>query len=119
MKPILTIILVSISIFIIAGTVFAQTTSFSYQGRLDSNGAPANGPYLFQFKVRDANNIQFGPTITDLSTSVANGIFTVQLDFGDAPFNGSQRFLEIGVRQTVSMPYTVLSPNQLLRSAPY
>ena len=33
---------------------FAQGTSFSYQGRLNTNGVPATGAYDFQFYLRDA-----------------------------------------------------------------
>src|SRR5262249_33698658 len=113
------IVFIFVLIISTAGVMLGQSTSFTYQGKLTDNGSPANGTYLLQFKVRDANNAQVGPTITDLSTSVANGIFTVQLDFGDTPFNGNPRFIEIGVRTTVSQPYAVLSPNQPLTSAPY
>ena len=33
---------------------WAQTTAFTYQGRLTTGGNPANGSYDFQFKLFDA-----------------------------------------------------------------
>ena len=119
MKYINLIIFTFILMMATAGVTFGQTTSFTYQGKLETNGAPANGTFLFQFKVLDANNDQVGPTITDLSTNVSKGIFTVQLDFGDTPFDGNLRFLQIAVRDTVTVPYVLLSPAQQLTSAPY
>src|SRR5204863_6487310 len=54
------------------------------------------------------------------SVTVANGIFTVPLDFGAPAFSGADRFIEIGVRAAGSgVAYTVLSPRQQLTSAAY
>ena len=35
-------------------TLVAQTTAFTYQGKLADNGNPANGHYDFQFSLFDA-----------------------------------------------------------------
>src|ERR1700736_2218747 len=109
---------------LLATTATAQTTTFTYQGRLTDGGTPANSMYQFQFKLfnalPDGTGTQFGPTITDLAALVSNGIFTVQLDFGPTAFDGNARYLEIGVRPNGSMnPYTILSPRQQITSAPY
>ena len=51
---------------------------------------------------------------------VSNGLFTVLLDFGDGPFTGDVRFLEVGVRPGDSVErHTVLSPRQELTPTPY
>ena len=39
----------------IAPAAFAQTTAFTYQGRLNDNGAPAHGTYDLRITVYDAN----------------------------------------------------------------
>lgn len=100
----------------------AQSASFTYQGKLNSNNNPANGTYEMQFKLFDAmtDGNQIGSTITNSSVTVTQGIFTVTLNYGASAFDGSSRYLEIGVRQQGDTnPYTVLSPRQLLTSTPY
>ena len=39
--------------FSLSQTLQAQTTGFTYQGKLGDAGAPANGSYDFQFKLFD------------------------------------------------------------------
>lgn len=52
--------------------------------------------------------------------NVVNGIFTVTLNFGQGPFSGSDRWVELGVRPYGSAAaYTTLAPRQKLTSAPY
>ena len=38
-----------------AATCFAQTSAFTYQGKLGNSGVPANGDYQFEFKLFDAS----------------------------------------------------------------
>jgi len=40
---------------IFVGAALAQTTSFTYQGRLTDGGTPANGTYEIQFTLWDAS----------------------------------------------------------------
>jgi hypothetical protein len=106
------------------GIARAQTSAFTYQGRLTDGGTPANTTYQFQFKLfdalPDASGTQIGPSVTDLAAMVTNGVFTVRLDFGPAAFDGNARYLEIGVRPSGSAnPYTILSPRQQITSSPY
>jgi len=100
---------------------FAQTASFTYQGKLSDSGNPANGNYDLQFKLYDAltGGGQIGVRMrTDVP--VTGGIFTVQLDFAVGGFSGLDRFLEIGVRPAGSPnPFTILSPRQPITSTPY
>ncbi|HEX3083266.1 MAG TPA: hypothetical protein VHP99_01985, partial [Pyrinomonadaceae bacterium] len=103
---------------------FAQSSAFTYQGKLSDSGAPANGTYDIQFKLFDTATVgagtQQGPTITNSAVPVTAGIFNVQLDFGAGVFSGLPRFLEIGVRPAGDAnPYNVLAPRQPVTSTPY
>ena len=121
MLPRVGVFVFCVALFVISAT--AQTSSFSYQGRLNDGAAPANGTYQMQFSLWDAvgAGTQQGSTITNMSVSVVNGIFTVQLDFTAAPFaSGADRWVEVAVRKAADPPgYTTLAPRQQLTSAPY
>jgi hypothetical protein len=103
----------------------AQTTAFTYQGRLTDGTVAANGNYDVQFRLLDTQTVgtgtQHGGTVLVPAVQVAGGIFTVQLDFGACGtcFDGSPRFVEIAVKQTSSATFTTLGPRQALTSAPY
>lgn len=97
-----------------------QTTAFTYQGHLTESINSPSGPYDFQFAVFDLAGNQQGPLQTIYGVSVANGVFTVSLDFGSAPFAvGEDRYLEIRVKKLPAVTYTVLSPRQRITSVPY
>src|SRR6185503_1083884 len=99
----------------------AQTTTFTYQGKLTEGSSPANGSYDLQFALFDnlAGGTQIGPTLTRAGTNVAGGIFTVQLDFGAGAFPGASRFLEIGTRPAGGGTFTILTPRQQISATPY
>ena len=93
------------------------TTAFTYQGQLKDNGTNASGTYTMIFKLYDAVSAgnQVGGTLTT-GASLANGLFSVNLDFGNV-FTGNARWLDItvtngGVTQT-------LSPRVQVLPAPY
>ena len=116
--------LLLISVLLAASSAHAQGTAFSYQGKLTAAGTPATGSYDVQFLLFDTPDVgtgtQQGPTITNSAVQVTAGIFTVQLDFGQGVFDGSARYLEIGVRPVDSKdPYTTLSPRQPITATPY
>jgi hypothetical protein len=101
---------------------FGQTTAFTYQGRLQTNGVPAEGPYDLRFTLHDAATLgnQVGGPLTNSATGVTNGLFTVTLNFGSGPFNGSARWLQVGVRAFgETNDFTALSPRQPILSVPY
>jgi hypothetical protein len=116
---------VALVLLLSAATAVAQTTSFTYQGRLTDSGASANGNYDLQFTLWDAlsggtQQPQPSPvTATRSAVAVANGIFTVQLDFGASAFPGANRFLEIGARLSGVGAFTILSPRQPITPTPY
>ena len=109
--------------WLIAGAVvaLAQTTGFTYQGRLTDGGTQANGNYDLQFALWDSpsGGAQVGSTQTLNTVAVSNGVFTVSLDFGANAFPGASRFLEISARPTGSGSFTLLSPRQPITSTPY
>jgi len=98
----------------------AQSTEFTYQGRLLFGDVPANGSYDFEFALFDSDSggNQVGSTFPVSAVSVNNGVFSVRIDFGNQ-FPGASRFLEIHVRQTGTATFAVLSPRQSISSAPY
>jgi hypothetical protein len=105
-----------------AGDIDAQAlgTAFTYQGRLTDGGSPANGEYDFQFELYNGNDgSDVGRPISKENVSVTEGLFTVELDFGDV-FDGTPLLLGISVRPgSSSGTYTTLSPRQWLTPAPY
>ena len=87
-------IFIALMLFIVSvNATFAQTTTFTYQGKLSDGANPASGNYDIQFKLFDTatvgTGIQQGPTITNSTVAVTTGIFTVQLDFGAGAFRRS------------------------------
>lgn len=110
-----------LALALLVSVVRAQTTAFTFQGRLTDGGTAANGTYDMQFELFDAASAgeQIGATITNSAVSVSNGVFTVSLDFGANAFPGADRFLEISVRHNSGEAYTTLLPRQQLASGPY
>src|SRR6185369_5246356 len=103
-------------------TAFAQSTTFTYQGRLNDNGAPANGIYDLRFAVYDSTNnpgVLIAGPITKSSVGISNGVFTVALDFGAGVFTGPDRWLEISVSPGGAGTFTTLTPRQPITSTPY
>ncbi|MDR3458867.1 MAG: hypothetical protein P4N60_15565 [Verrucomicrobiae bacterium] len=100
----------------------AQGTAFTYQGRLNSGGGPANGGHDLVFAVYDTNapagNLVARP-VTNSAVAVSNGLFTVTLDFGAGVFTGNPRWLEIAVRTNGGSTFTTLAPRQPLTPTPY
>src|SRR6266513_5714606 len=122
MKPLLPVAIILIGL---SGAAIAQTTVFSYQGKLTDNGGLANGNYDFQFKLFDTAALgtgnQQGATVLATNVPVTNGIFTAAIDFGvcGSCFNGTARFLEIAVKLTSNVIFTTLGPRQPVTSTPY
>ena len=102
----------------VAGTLSAQTTTFTYQGNLNSDGIPASGNHDFEFALFISGGSQIGSTLTRTNVPVTNGIFAVELDFGNN-YTGANRELEIRVRPSGGGAFTTLLPRQLLRATPY
>ncbi len=102
------------------GASTALSTSFTYQGQLDSSGGPVNGDCDMAFRLYDeeSGGNQVGSAITT-TVPVSAGLFTVNLDFGDV-FTGGGRWLAPVVRCPAGVgDYDTLSPRQPLSPVPY
>ncbi len=109
----------------------AQTplgTGFTYQGQLKDAGIPASGTYDMRFRLFDAagGGAQIGSTDCVDGVMPVDGLFTVEIDFAAAPFDGNARWLEIAVRSDATAAncaagpaYTVLTTRQPLTAVPY
>jgi hypothetical protein len=100
-------------------TAQAQGTAFTYQGMLNNGTNPATGSYDLTFALYDAGTggLQSGPTITNLSVGITNGLFTVTEDFG-AVFGGTSYWLQIAVRTNGGSSFNALTPRQELTPVP-
>lgn len=109
-----------VTVLLLAGAAQAQTTAFTYQGRLGDTGMPATGSYDFQFKLFDTltGGTQIG-VIQSNGVAVTSGVFNVTLDYGASAFPGAARFLEISVRLAGGGAFTTLTPRRALNSVPY
>lgn len=93
----------------------AQATSFTYQGQLRQSGEPFTGTADLEFRLYDqlVSGSQIGSTQSASNWPVEDGLFQVELDFGAAAFDGSDRFLE------VTVDGAPLIPRQKVTAAPY
>jgi hypothetical protein len=94
--------------------------AFTYQGRLEDGGGPANGTYDFFFTLHD-DPIASSPLGTDTADDVpvTSGLFTVEIDFGAAFHHTTAVWLEIAVRPGGSSGgYTRLAARQAVRPTP-
>ncbi len=116
------VVAVCLIVFGCFAAVRAQTSVFTYQGRLTDTNIAASGTYQMQFSLFDAlsGGTQQGSTILNNSVTVSNGIFTVQLDFTAAPLAaGADRWLEINVKKPADPAFITLTPRQQLTSSPF
>jgi hypothetical protein len=100
--------------------LLAQGSAFTYQGRLNNLGSPANGSFDFTFTLFTTNS--GGPAIagpvTNAATVVSNGLFTTIVNLGPV-FTGSSNWLEIAVRTNNSGTFNTLSPRDQVTPVPY
>jgi hypothetical protein len=116
---------------IIAASSIAATTthaqfindSFTYQGTLNDNGAPANGLYDITFLVYDdevgGSPVSSG-TVTVNNVQVTDGLFSTEIDFGvfGSIFDSNtSRWLELRVSEAGIPGATILEPRQKLTPA--
>jgi len=101
-------------------TATAQGTAFTYQGRLNNNGAPANGSYDLAFTLYPASlaGVALAGPFTNTAVVVTNGLFTTLVDFGNANTGGSN-WLQIAVSTNGANAFSPLTPRQQLTPVPY
>jgi hypothetical protein len=106
-------------------TAFGQSalgSAFTYQGQIKLAGEVVNGTADFQFRLFNSSggSTQIGSTQSASNVAVANGVFTLPLNFGADAFNGEARWLEIAVRSPAGAGnFVILTPRQPLNAAPY
>jgi len=98
----------------------AVSSAFTYQGELKRDGSPIDATCAMTFTLYDdaaAGSPVGSPVNADVA--VADGLFTVALDFGADSFTGSARWLEVAVRCPGDAGASTLDPRQALTAAPY
>ena len=99
------------------------TDTFTFQGRLTYNGAPANGYFDFQITIWDARTggSQIASAQILENRYVRDGLFSFQI-LPDKPmnqiFNGGERWIQVKVRRHGVVEYTTF-PRQPFAAAPY
>ncbi|HEX8264678.1 MAG TPA: tail fiber domain-containing protein [Pyrinomonadaceae bacterium] len=114
--------LLNLIIFACCAATWAQSSTFTYQGRLNDSQAPGgNGSYLMKFELyADSSGATLVDTVEDVPVTVSGNVFTVQLNFTAAnAFDGTDRFLKISVKRAANEAYTPLNPLQPITSVPY
>lgn len=96
-------------------------SAFLYQGRLATQGQPAQGLHDFIFTLYDTptGGVPLAGPVTNLQITVSNGLFTAAVDFGPATFNGTAYWLAVAVRPAGGGAFTALEPRQPLLAVPY
>jgi hypothetical protein len=105
-------------------------TGVAYQGQLKEDGAPANGSYVMEFRLFDAEEggAQIGPTLlfdgqggNPPPVDVEEGLFSILLDFGASVFDGEERWLLVAVEETPLLPRQAVTPSPyaLFSAAPW
>ncbi len=118
------LIFIFVMVLVIPAAIYAQGSSFSFQGRLNDGTNPANGAYDLEFRL--FSTLQGGTPIDNMTvarpnTALINGVFSVILNFGSTAFiNPNSVFIEISVRPNGSPnAYTILGPRQQLTVVPF
>jgi hypothetical protein len=107
-------------ILVSTAATFAQTTAFSYQGRLSETGSPpVTGTRFFRFTLFDENGAAISDATVEQALMVTQGVFSTSLDFGAGAFPGANRSLQISVKTNAGDAYTDLNPRQNILAAPY
>jgi hypothetical protein len=104
----------------LSNSASAQGTAFTYQGRLNTGGSPANGSYDIAFSLYaiNAGGVAIAGPVTNTAVSVANGLFTTTVSFGSV-FTGASNWLQIAVSTNGANAFSNLVPRQQLTPAPY
>lgn len=104
--------LIFFCLLLLALPAMAETT-ITYQGQLQNDGEPFNGVVDMSFVLHehDIDDLPIGSTISLDQVAVNDGLFTVELDFGEI-FTGQPLWLEASVNSTP------LTPRQKITAVP-
>lgn len=113
MRTVPSVVTITIVLCLLTLPVRADST-FSYQGQLTQANQPVSAQVDFEFRLFDQaiDGDQIGPVVQLNDWPVNDGLFQVDLDFGEAAFGPDNRYLEISVNETK------LTPRQPVRPAP-
>ncbi len=118
-------LLITLILFVIAATSgeagSIPNTLFTYQGELKDDGDPveaASARLLFRLWDRDTGGNQIGPEWEAHPVEIVEGLFTVQVDFGEGAFTDELRWLEIGVDPLGGTEYHWFTTRQMMTAAP-
>ena len=92
--------------------------SFTYQGVLTDNGAPATGLYDFRFQTLNEAMVVFAQ-VEVADVSVTDGLFTTSVTVGNGVFNGERRFLKVAARKDGESDYVEIGAATKVQAAPY
>ncbi len=119
-----------VSGMLLVGTAAAQSnksnapaaaigTAFTYQGQINRNATLFTGTCDMQFSLWDdaALGVQQGTTLSVNAVPVDNGVFAVELDFGNQ-FKGEARWLQAEAKCADDADFTTL-PRVALNATPY
>jgi predicted membrane protein len=95
----------------------AQTSGFSYQGRLTALNKNVSGSFDLRFGLCSNQVDSAWIFVTNKAVNVTNGIFVTTIDFGFLPTNESQQWLDIAVRTNGVGSFSSLSPRQQITPA--
>lgn len=102
-------------------------TGITYQGRLSDGGSPADGVHNFEFSLwnDEVAGDQVGATLVfdglggnPPPIDVVQGLFTIELDFGDGAFIGEALWLQIVVNGTPLTPRQRVAPAPMALALP-
>lgn len=121
MKTKALVFLVSLLLAALPARSVAQVTAFTYQGYLTDDGGGANGTYDFEFSLFDVDSggVALDGPLAVNGVPVSNGLFVVTIDFGSKWFDGTQLWLELGVKTNGGGGFTTLSPRSQITATPY
>jgi hypothetical protein len=105
-------LLILLSIFWLSTAVPAAP--ISYQGQLENDSGPFDGTADMEFRLYDSlvGGSPVGPLVSQSNVQVRNGLFQIELDFGEGAFSQGVVWLEVQVEGTI------LTPRQEVTAAP-
>jgi hypothetical protein len=96
--------------------------AFTYQGRLNQSGSPANGQFDLKFELYSSatGGTPLGSPVTLLSQTITGGLFSADLNFGGpAVFDGTAYWLAISAKPAGAAVFTPVPGRTAIRPAPY
>lgn len=102
------------------GQTLPSPSAFTYQGKLETGGAPLTGVVSLAFTLYTdvEGGLATTPSVIVDNVQVDRGLFTAKVDFGTAALEQRGRWLQIGVKEAGSLFFTPLAPRQYLSNAP-